>query len=321
MLRIEKYTTKHKNTWNDFLTQSNINSFLFQRHFIEYHHQRFTDHSLLIFNEYDQLDALFPANEKKSVIYSHQGLSYGGVIFRKALRLIKATEIFKAILHYFKEHGFEGILYKKTPNFYYQTIDNQEKIILFRLQAKPIRQAINTVIDLRHWTSEKMCSQRKRDIKKAQKTNIKCVKSKEYKIFWNKILIPNLRNRHAQTPTHSLEEISHLSAIFPHNIQLITSLLDHEIIGGTILFIHQSVVHAQYISCSEIGRKTGALSLLFHNLIEQYRLTHDFFSFGISTENNDKKLNIGLHRWKEGFGGSTVSHDFYYINVSSNLQL
>ena len=45
-------------------------------------------------------------------------------------------------------------------------------------------------------------------------------------------------------------------------------------------------------------------------------VSRQYFSFGISTENNGTVLNEGLLAYKEGFGGSTLVHDFYRLALT-----
>jgi hypothetical protein len=42
-----------------------------------------------------------------------------------------------------------------------------------------------------------------------------------------------------------------------------------------------------------------------------------FFDFGISNENQGRKLNNGLSYWKESFGASTIIQDFYEVKTSN----
>ena len=49
---------------------------------MEYHADRFTDYSLLVYDG-NKLLALLPANRSGDVLYSHAGLTYGGVIARR----------------------------------------------------------------------------------------------------------------------------------------------------------------------------------------------------------------------------------------------
>ena len=47
---------------------------------MEYHKDRFDDYSLMIFNVNNKLVAILPAHKVDSVLYSHQGLTYGGLV-------------------------------------------------------------------------------------------------------------------------------------------------------------------------------------------------------------------------------------------------
>ena len=48
--------------WNTFLNHAKNTTFLFNRNFMDYHKERFIDHSLLIYNDIEKLIACFPAN-------------------------------------------------------------------------------------------------------------------------------------------------------------------------------------------------------------------------------------------------------------------
>ena len=48
--------------------------------FVEYHSDRFTDYSLMVYED-QKLIAIMPANfDENGDVHSHQGLSYGGVL-------------------------------------------------------------------------------------------------------------------------------------------------------------------------------------------------------------------------------------------------
>jgi hypothetical protein len=86
-------------------------------------------------------------------------------------------------------------------------------------------------------------------------------------------------------------------------------------LGGTILYITEQVVHTQYIGINDEGKEIGALDLLTDYLINTFATSHNYFSFGISTEQGGQYLNSGLIQKKESFGGMGVVHDFYSIDL------
>ena len=78
MIEIHRYTAAYHRDWNDFVSESSNGTFLFLREYMEYHADRFTDYSLLVYDG-NKLLALLPANRSGDVLYSHAGLTYGGV--------------------------------------------------------------------------------------------------------------------------------------------------------------------------------------------------------------------------------------------------
>ena len=80
IFNIVTYRPSKKEEWNTFVDRSRNATFLFHRDFMEYHKDRFDDQSLLVYKD-TGLVAIFPANSKNQIMYSHQGLTYGGFIF------------------------------------------------------------------------------------------------------------------------------------------------------------------------------------------------------------------------------------------------
>ena len=90
---------------------------------------------------------------------------------------------------------------------------------------------------------------------------------------------------------------------------------ENELLAGAVIFENEKIVHTQYLSNSDKGRKLGALDLLIDRLIKEFYKDKKYFDFGISNENNGKYLNKGLIHQKEGFGARAIVHDFYELDV------
>ena len=105
---------------------------------------------------------------------------------------------------------------------------------------------------------------------------------------------------------HTASEIQRLRSSFPENIQLFCAFLDNEIVAGTVIYQSQKVAHTQYIATSESGRSC---------LLTQVYKDAQYFDFGTSMEPDGGHLNKGLVEYKEGFGGRSVTHDFYEIKL------
>lgn len=99
---VKRYTAEDKFLWHQFMETSKNATFLFQRDFMEYHADRFTDHSLLVLKKGKPV-ALLPANIADNTLYSHQGLTYGGLILHKKVKLKEVAAIFSSVLQFLNE--------------------------------------------------------------------------------------------------------------------------------------------------------------------------------------------------------------------------
>jgi hypothetical protein len=282
---------------------------------MDYHSDRFTDHSIMVFDEKDHLIACFPANEaSENEIISHQGLTYGSLIVERETKLPEFLNIFYNILKYFYDNDYEHLILKKFPDFYNVLPSNEIDYALFLTDSQLIRR--DTAIAINQENRLSIQKRRKRSAKKALNSNVEINKDENIKLFYRNILKPNLNERFGVNPVHSLDEIELLMNRFPENIVQYSAYLGSEIMAGCTLFISDKVAHAQYISASEEGRKNGSLDYLFMELINNYFSKKQIFDFGICNENEGRILNGGLLNWKEGFGGRAYSHDFYKIKTS-----
>lgn len=319
MYRIEQYNSNCYKQWNDFIDKSKNGTFLFHRDFMEYHSDRFEDFSLLVFDE-NKLVAVLPANRVQDVVYSHQGLTYGGLIYSEKIKLSDVIAVFRSVLKFCHENGVAKLHLKITPYIYHKLPSQELEYALFLANAKLTRRDSLAVIE--NAQKIKIASNRIEGVKKGIANALKVIETNDFTSFWNKILIPNLVNKFGVKPVHSLEEISLLKERFPDNIKHYIVLKDEEIVAGTVLFESDMVIHAQYISAGESKNELGSLDFLYHHLITNAYTHKKYFDFGISNEEQGRKINGGLQFWKEGFGARTVVQDFYETETNSyNLLL
>ncbi len=314
-MKVVRYNEGLKNEWNSFLEKSKNSTFLFHRDFMDYHKDRFSDFSLMVYNINNDLVACLPANlSPDNVLTSHAGLTYGGIILNHAEKLHPTILIFQSILKYLFENQIEKLRLKDFPKFYNNFPSEEIEYALFLNNAKLIRRDTAIVID--NQRPIKYQKRRERLIKKAIKEGVILDKNEDFTTFWNTILSPNLKERFGVNPVHSLEEMMQLKNVFPDEIKLYTTSLNGEMMAGTVLFITPDVIHAQYISGSNEGRDNGALDYLFDCIIKKYS-SIKYFDFGICNENAGRDINFGLLDWKEGFGGRTFCHNFYEIETKN----
>ena len=298
-----------KAQWDRFVRKSRNGTFLFLRDYMDYHRQRFTDFSLLIYDK-QSLVALLPLNkEADGSVTSHSGLTYGGLITDKKGRAEKVMNMFVCINSWLQDAGITRVVYRPVPWIYHEMPAEEDLYALFnvcdaRLTAREISSTIAQENKLAFSQSRKDC------LRKAEKAGVRIVASEDFAAFWD-VLSANLQQRYAVTPVHSLTEITALASLFPHEIRLYAACLDNEMVAGTVVYVMPRVVHVQYISASAKGKAVGALDLLFRYLIDEVFIDKPFFDFGKSTEDRGRRLNEPLIFQKEGFGGRGVCYDTY----------
>ena len=311
MITIKPYLSENKAIWNEFIENSKNGIFMFNRNFMEYHSDRFIDNSLMFFDN-DNLIAVLPMNIRDKVLYSHQGLTYGGFITDEKMKQYKMLECFEALKQYMQANNIEKLIYKIIPHIYHKTPAEEDLYALFKNDAKLLKLEPSTTIYLKNPC--KMPKGRKAQISRAKREGVEIQESKDFKTFIdleNKILA----EYHDTKAVHTAEELELLHSRFPEQIKLYIASLNNEVIAGTLIFEYENVVQTQYMASNKISREIGGLDLLIKTLIDKYQNTKTYFDFGISTENNGQFLNEGLISQKEGFGGRTTVYQTFELKA------
>ena len=310
--KVVKYSYSLYNEWNDFVKVSKNGTFLFHRDFMEYHQDRFDDFSLLVYFK-NKLVGILPANIEGNQIYSHQGLSYGGLVLSRDIKFCVVIEIFYELLKYINENRFSNLVLKQVPSFYCSLFTEEIQYLMFFLNAELYRRDTLSVIDLNN--EFKISENRLEGFKRGKKHGLLIKEEDEFELFWNEILIKNLENKHNAKPVHSLKEIMLLKKQFPANIRQFNVYHKGKIVAGTTVFESKNVAHSQYISGNNDKNKLGSLDFLHLFLIRETFKNKKYFDFGSSNENDGQNINKGLQFWKEGFGARIVTQDFYKIST------
>ena len=312
MFEIIRYTSDRKAEWDDFINRSKNGTFLFRRDYMDYHSNRFRDHSLMFYLK-DRLYAVLPANVVGGMLYSHQGLTYGGLVMGRDAKAAQVCALFGELNGYLRAHGIRKVVYKAVPWIYSRYASEEDLYAIVnvcgaRLAARDISSTV--FLDDRIRFSEL----RRRCMKKALRAGVTVMRSDDVAAFWQ-ILDNNLESKYGVAPVHSLEELQLLKGRFPDNMRLYMACLGDEPLGGTVVYLNGDTVHTQYISASPEGKRLGALDALFGELICNVYSGYRYFDFGRSTERGGAYLNEALIFQKEGFGGRGVCYDTYEWDI------
>ncbi|MEF2838219.1 MAG: GNAT family N-acetyltransferase [Oscillospiraceae bacterium] len=281
---------------------------------MDYHKDRFQDHSLLFYDD-SELIAILPMSQREQTLTSHGGLTYGGFIIGSKMKQHTMNECFDALLRYSRENYIQKIVYKTIPHIYHEQPAEEDRYALFVNNASVLKVEASTVVNLKQ--PLKMPKGRKAQISRAKREGVVVQELTAPEDFDRFIALENevLSQRHETKAVHTGAELALLHSRFPEQLRLLGAMKDGELIAGSVIFIYGQVVHTQYMAASDTARQIGALDLTVSTILETYRNDKLWLDFGISTEDGGRYLNEGLIAQKEGFGGRTNIYETFTMDL------
>jgi hypothetical protein len=310
-MRVERYAAHHRAPWDDFVRSSKNGVFLFERDYLEYHADRFSDHSLTFWRD-DRLAALLPANlGDGDTLISHGGLTFGGFVVDGSMKQMRMLDVFTSLRAYCLERGIARLIYKPVPYIYHRGPSQEDLYALYVHGARLSDRRSSTVVA----DAPGLPRARQYEARKAQKAGVVVGESADLASYWH-LLDEVLRERHGAKPVHTLDEITRLRMLFPRHIRLFAAYegdRQGEMLAGALVCESERVARTQYLASGERGRKVGALDLLLDHLIHEIYRDKAYVDFGTSVDPVTDEINGGLMAHKEDFGGRTVVCDTYRI--------
>ena len=315
-MQIIRYDKPAKEEWDTFIARSKNGTFLLKRDYMDYHADRFTDCSHLFYDEKNRLLAVMPGNVEweSHLFYSHQGLTYGGLVLSFEITAVQVLEIMEDFLSYLKSvYGIQRVIYKAVPYIYHLYPAEEDLYALFRHKAVLAERKISSAIFCADALPFKQS--RKGGISKAKRNGLAVSRTKHPEAYWN-VLEHTLMEKHGVRPVHTLQEMELLISRFPQQIAIFEVNAGSDTLGGCVVYDTGKVAHIQYIAANEKGKLLGAIDLLFDELINRQYAHKVYIDFGVSTEQQGWYLNKGLIFQKEGFGARAIMYDTYWIEIA-----
>ena len=308
MFEIKRYTAADKLAWDHYVAKARNATFLFYRDYMDYHADRFTEHSLMFYVD-GHLHSLLPANIVDTTLYSHQGLTYGGLIMDINVTAADVIQLFREMNEWLRASGITRVVYKPVPWVYHQHASEEDLYPLFWVcNARIISRDVGTVIFMQQhlrWRKD-----RRRRLRHAHESGVLVVREDNFRAFWP-VLENNLVDRHGVRPVHTVEEIELLHSRFPNQIVQYNAYFEGKVVAGLTFYLSPQVLHGQYCSSTPVGKKIGAVDAIYERAMYEDFPEYQYLDFGRSTEGNGSILNDGLVAQKEGFGGRAICYDTY----------
>lgn len=313
-LTVEYYDASMEAQWDDFVLNRSMNgTFLQTRKFINYHTEgKFTDRSLCV-KKGNELVATVMAceimDEGKRTLFAHKGSTFGGITVSEKIYSASSINELMEVLHAFlQQEGFEKVYLKMVPDVYQKADASLLDYFLYK-HGYTCYNELNYYMHLDRYRADvitQFSSSKRRDYRYSLKNDLrfKPLETREEIAQFYEVLKLNLAklNLHA---VHSLEDLYDLKFNrFDNKIRFYGVYLAEKLIAGSMIFIFDGrIFHTQYLSSDEQYLKLFPMDFLITNLIQTaVDQNMELFSFGICTEDQGRYLNLGLSRFKEGFG-------------------
>lgn len=312
MIQTIRYSNDHKAQWDEFVHKSKNGTFLFLRDYMDYHADRFRDHSLMFLQE-ENVVAMLPASEREDgALVSHGGLTYGGLIMGQECTGLTVCHIFEALLSYMQQAGIKQCIYKAIPYIYHRYPAQEDLYALTKVcHAALIDRKISEVLDFSHPLPIR--ERRQRYIRAARRKGIEITESQDMAAFWP-ILCETLQRKYGANPVHTLQEMQMLHDRFPDNIHLLLAEKEGNALSGAVLYVTDTCVHAQYLCSSVEGDVWRCNEVMTDHIFSHYAHLR-YFDYGTSADEGPYDVNETLLSSKEGYGCRAVMYDTYCISL------
>lgn len=332
MYKICRYEEQLEPIWDCFVMKQSINgTFLQTRRFLNYHpKQRFSDCSLVIYNEKGVLCAVVPAceiiDDERKIFFSHKGSTYGGILLAyKVYRAKYLIPLIAELKEYWKENNYKRVVLKNTSSLF---CDKNMHLLEYVMQYSGFEEykELSTYVDLSKYEENVLThfSKRKqRNVRNCLKQGLvvrKLSQESEIADFYD-ILCENLKKYHV-LPVHSLEELLELwSERLKNECAFFGCFMDDKMIAGSMMFYFNNVkvAHTQYLAALSAYNRLSPMTFVYYSLIQIMR-EEGFrkLSWGIATEDAGRCLNMGLITSKEEFGSDYCNNVSYCAEIDSN---
>ena len=317
MIEVKFYQENLTDKWNDFVENETRNgTFLHTRKFFQHNKLNLESDISTIFLKNSNIICVLPAvlqNINGRVIWnSHAYSTYGGFVVSKKLGVRDAIEIVDLTIQNAKKRGFDEIIIRNPFRIFNSVPTDETDYAMWFRGFQILRRDVEITLPLIGLTAQTLYSlyngATRNAVRKAEKEDIVVKITKDFPEFW-KILGQNLSEKYSTKPTHTLEQFQLLeSLVGDEKVKFFGAYLDGRLIAGIVLFVvNKQAVHAQYIAGLQEFQILRPVNLLIHR-IAIWALENGFhyFNLGMSNQPDGSGINLGLSKFKEGFGGRSV---------------
>lgn len=303
------YRADSVHIWDELVASSAAPALIHRRAFMEYHQDRFTDASLLIFNN-EAPWGVFPASILGQTVTSHGGLTFGGLVCPPNARARDVIRAVWSVVHHFREQGLITMIWKPIPRDYRIDANEADLYALAACGATLEGRALSAAL----LPASRLPGKKIRAAAQSRRSGVSVFPVRRCDAIMSMVAC-NLRSKYGLDPVHSAAELNALWSSIGGDITFAEAQLDGRAVAGAVVFHSRAVDHIQYLAATPEGRKLRAQDLLISEMSEQARVNKRALDFGISTNHDGSQLNEPLQSFKEEFGTTSIVYETYRLEL------
>ena len=314
-IEVYRFDEPDSDEWDEFVENSNNGTLFHLRTFLSYHIDRqFEDHSLICKNG-EKIVSVLPAavikENRKKILFSHPGASYGGFITDDPSFTL-ASKILETFECHCREQQFHETYLIPPPWIYHSRQSESFEYAMLWNNYIVDEIYISSVIPLlgnQNDIIKNVCRLKHRSPKYFEKIIGKFSITTEWDNNFDKFYPILLKNkmRHHSKPTHSLQELKNLNQLLPDKLHLLIIYSNEKPIGGTLNFTANkkvSIIFYNMVDHDYIQSQPATLQIM-ETIKWAKERGLSYLDFGVSqdpTAENPLSPSLSLIRFKEEFG-------------------
>lgn len=329
MFRFESYTDDMEQKWDAFVRERSVNgTFLQARAFLNYHPKgRFTDASLIIYNEKNNIAALCPAcvteQAGRKIFYSHRGSTFGGIVIdRKHYNAKYVVAMIQELQDYLKEQGYAAAYLKMTSDIF-SCVESDLFQYAFQYAGWEEHKELSTYVNYGSYKEpilSNFAQGKRTNVHNCEKAGLVCrplTSDDEVREFYD-ILCENL-GKYDTRPVHTIEELLEFKNVrLTEESGFFGIYQEEKMLAGSMMFYFREAgcAHTQYLAARQAYNKLSPMTFMYYSMIvEMKNRGYERISWGTATEELGTVLNMGLITSKEDFGSSYCNNLTYSIEL------
>ncbi len=312
--RLEPFAEDHREAWDHFVAKEARNShFMHSRKFLDYHRDRFVDHSLMLYRG-GKLSAILPAHREGDTLASHRGLTFGGWLVNHRFRLADWFEAFDHLVDHARREGMDTLDYRPTPPWYHR-VPGEEDIYWFERQdPAAVRSVVNPTSLIRIPAPARPSENRRHELRQAKKNGFRVTSGGDLITPIMALVEETLDRRHGARPVHTTAEMEELRRRFPDHIRGYAVEQEGRLVAAIIILVDDACLKLQYVGYAP-DQPPGAMELIYDHLFHQAEFRNRWFDFGTSSTGED--LDDTLFAYKESYGARLGLYRRYTLHLDS----